>query len=396
MIGALISAPYQTNREEAYKLNYPIFVTTRYTLGNGSLAKIGEYSNGKVALIVDSRIIGALGLNERLYHEILKDTQYQIICDVDKEPTMEMLKAPIARMREFAPKYIVAIGGGSVMDMAKALWLFYELPHYNWEKAFAAYEVETFPGKATLTVVPTTSGTGSETTGCSVIKDDQNKKRMILSNEILPTYAIMDFDLLKSLPKKVIAYSGTDALAHAIEAATSTLASEYVRMAACQAAVTLIRQLPESAAGSLEARERVHIAATMAGTAINNAITGMAHGMDGAGGDFNLPHGLVTGMLLPYTMSYIKPHPFYEEMACQLGIMGSGKQDKLIDMIVEMYKAIGMPLTLTEAGVDEKAYLENIPKYIERAKTDANILFAPKQPTEQELKTLFKQFYYGL
>lgn len=377
-------------------MNYPTFMTTRYTLGNGSIAKIGEYTDGKVALVVDARVVRALGLEDRLYGEILKGIQYEVICDVDREPTMELLEEPVKRMQAFAPKHIVAIGGGSVMDTAKALWLFWELPHYDWEKAFVPFAVESFPGKATLTVVPTTSGTGSETTGCSVIKDHDKKKRMILSNEILPTCAIMDYDLLQSLPPKAIAYSGTDALAHALEAATSVLASEYVRMVCCQAAVTLIKQLPASMAGEPAAREKVHIAATMAGAGINNAITGMAHGMDGAGGDFNLPHGLVTGLLLPYTMKFLMPHPFYEEVALQLGFAGATKQQALVEAVFELYRSIGMPLTLAEAGVDEKAYLEKIPGYIARAKADANILCAAKQPNDDEMEALFKQFYYGL
>lgn len=375
--------------------NYQTFRTTQYVLGNGSIEKIGEYKDGKVALVVDARVLSALGLDNLLYRNILNGAEYEVICDVDKEPTMEMLETAIPKMQAYAPKYIVAIGGGSVMDAAKALWLFYELPHYRWEQAFQAFAVESFPGKATLTVVPTTSGTGSETTGCAVIKDYDKKKKMILSNEILPTLAIMDFDLLKSLPPKAIAYSGTDALAHAMEAATSVLASPFVRMVCCEAAVTLIKQLPQSMAGSMAAREQVHIAATMAGSGINNSITGMAHGMDCAGGDFNLAHGLVTGMLLPYTMRYIMPHPFYEEVAERLGITGEDKQIKLVDKIVEMYRQIGMPLTLAEVGVDEARYLEKVPSYIARAKVDANILCAPKQPTDAELEALFKQFYYG-
>lgn len=357
---------------------------------------MGEYRDGRIALVVDARVLNALGLDDLLYHGILHNAEYQVICDVDKEPTMEMIEAAIPKIQEYAPKHIVAIGGGSVMDAAKALWLFYELPYYTWEKAFAMYAVEPFPGKATLTVIPTTSGTGSETTGCAVVKDREKKKRMILSDEILPTLAIMDFDLLKSLPPKTIAYSGTDALAHAIEAATSALASTFVRMVCCEAAVTLIKELPPSMAGDMAAREQVHIAATMAGAGINNAITGMAHGMDCAGGDFNLPHGLVTGMLLPYTMRYLMPNSFYGEVAERLGIMGEDGQAKLVDRIFAMYRGIGMPLTLKQAGVDEAAYLSKIPSYVERAKADANIQCAPKQPTDAEMETLFRQFYYGI
>lgn len=379
-------------------MQYTMFNTTRYVLGNGSIEKIREFKDKKIALVIDEMIVNALQLDKKLYEDILKDSNYQVICSIPTEPNMDMLAEPIRKVQEFGPDYIIGIGGGSVMDAAKALWLFYELPHYDWEKATKAYEVESFSGKATLIVVPTTSGTGSETTGCAVVKDHEKRKCMILSNEIIPKLAIMDFDLLKSLPPRNIAFSGTDALAHALEAASSKLASTMVRMQCIQAAVTLIKELPKSFAGDQKAREAVHIAATMAGAGINNSITGMAHGMDQAGGDFGKPHGLMTGMLLPYTMRYLAPQPVYEEVAEQLGFTGTSeeKQAKLIEKVFNMYESIQMPKTLKEAGIPEKEYLEKIPSYVKRALNDANILFAPKDPTEEELTALYKEFYYGI
>ena len=373
------------------------FITTQYILGRGSLEKLGDYKGKKMALVVDDFIIKALGLEQRLYREILKDVDFKVICSMPKEPDMEILEDPIKTMREYEPDVIVGIGGGSVMDTAKALWLFYELPEYTWEQAMIPYQVESFPGKAILIAVPTTSGTGSETTGCAVVKDYEKKKKMILSNEIIPKTAILDFDLLKSLPSKNISFSGTDALAHALEAAVSVVSNGMVQAVGIQAAVMLIQELGKSWNGDQQARENVHIAASLAGQAINNSITGMAHGMDQAGGDFGLPHGLMTGMLLPYTMSYLMPQPVYGKVAEQLGIEGSEeeKQKKLIERIWALYDEIQMPRTLKEAGVPEKEYLEKIPAYISRAMNDANVLMAPKNPTEEELDGLYRQFYYG-
>lgn len=378
-------------------MQYAAYRTTQYVLGNGSIETLSEYKDKKLAFVIDGGILEALHLKQILFENLLKDSDYRILCDMRTEPHMEMLQGPIEEVRAFGPDIIVGIGGGSVMDTAKALWLFYELPEYDWEKAFKAYEVAPFPGKAKLIVVPTTSGTGSETTGCAVMKDAQKKKRMILSNEIIPTTAIMDFDLLKSLPKGNIAFSGTDALAHALEAGASRLASTMVRMQCIQAAVTLIKELPKSMEGDMEAREKVHIAATMAGGGINNSITGMAHGMDQAGGDFGKPHGMMTGMLLPYTMEYLIPQPIYEEVADQLGITGQSeeKQRILTERIWELYRKLHMPITLQEAGIPEADYLKRIPLYIEAALQDANIMFAPKDPDQEELEALYKKFYYG-
>ncbi len=379
-------------------MNYSTFKTTSYVLGRGSIEKLAEYKGKRLALVVDENIMRALGLNDLLFEGILKGADYKVVCNMPTEPHMYMLKEPIQAIREYAPNVIIAIGGGSVMDTAKALWLFYELPEYDWERATKAYEIEAFPGRAELVVIPTTSGTGSETTGCAVIKDDEKRKKMILSDEIIPKTAIMDFDLLKSLPHSNIIFSGTDALAHAMEAGVSQLASEMVRMQCVQAAVTVIKELPKSVKGDHDAREKVHIAATMAGAGINNSITGLAHGMDQAGGDFGKPHGLMTGLLLPYTMEYLIPQPFYAEVAEQLGITGTfeEKQQKLVDKIREVYQLIEMPLTLQAAGIPEKEYLDRIPVYADMARQDANILFSPAEPGAGELEELYRLFYYGV
>lgn len=376
---------------------FPTFCSTSYTVGSGSIEKLRDYAGERIALVVDNGIMCALSLDKLIYDDILKDCQFKVVCNMPTEPTMKMLEEPISEIREFAPTRIIGIGGGAVMDTAKALWLFYELPHYTWNEALVMFGVEPFPGKAKLTVIPTTSGTGSDTTGCSVVKDSDNHKRMILSNEIMPTEAILDFNLLKSIPQKNVAFSGTDALAHALESAICLRGNRMIQTVSCQAAVTIIKYLADSYNGNMEAREKIHVAASMAGMGISNSGTGMAHGMDQAGGDFHLPHGLMTGLLLPYTMKYLMPQPIYTEVAEQLGYTGteSEKQNKLVDAIFALYKEINMPCTLREVGVPENEYLAKIPSYIERAIGDDNIVVCPKDPTKDDLESLYKQFYYG-
>lgn len=376
---------------------FPTFCSTAYTVGSGSIEKLRDYRNDKIALVVDNSIMSALSLDKLIYEDIFKNCEFKVVCNMTTEPTMKMLEEPINDIREFAPTRIIGIGGGAVMDAAKALWLFYELPHYTWDNAFVMFGVEPFPGKAKLTVIPTTSGTGSDTTGCSVLKDAENHKRMILSNEIIPTEAILDFNLLKSIPQKNVAFSGTDALAHALESAICLRGNRMIQTVSCQAAVTIIKNLGASYCGDLEAREKIHVAASLAGMGISNSGTGMAHGMDQAGGDFHLPHGLMTGMLLPYTMKYLMPQPIYTEVAEQLGFVGTDteKQNQLVDTIFGLYEEINMPRTLREAGVPENEYLASIPSYIERAIGDDNIVVCPKDPTKEELEALYKQFYYG-
>lgn len=368
------------------------YITTAYKIGAGSLDSLKDYAGMRIALITDVAVFQTLGLDNRLKRDIWPGAEYNLVLDMNHEPCTDDFDEAIERVAELQPEVIVAIGGGSVLDAAKALWLFYEHPDYGWEQAFAAYQVEPFTGKAQMVAVPTTSGTGSETTGCAVVKDSIKNKRMILSPHIVPTTAILDFDLLGSLPPNVIAYSGADALAHALEAAVCIFASPMVQQVCAQAAVILINNLAASYRGDMEARTLVHIASAMAGMGIGNACTGMAHGMDYAGGDFGLPHGMMTGMLLPYTMRYLQPQPVYGQVASQLGIPA----DRLPARIFKLYKQIGMPLTLAQAGVPEDEYLKKISGYILRAKADSNIEYCPANPTDKQLGDLFTEFYYGI
>ena len=221
---------------------------------------------------------------------------------------------------------------------------------------------------------------------------------MILSPHIRPDLAILDFDLVKSIPRKNVAYSGADALAHALEAAVSAAASPMVAAQGTAAATVILRSLKPSWDGDMEARVDMHVAATMAGSAIDNAITGMAHGMDGAGGDFGKPHGLMTGLILPYTMLYLGPRPVYSGVARSIGLAGDGEAlcRGLVEYIWKLYDEIEMPKTLREAGIPEQEYLARIPAYVERSMGDYNIILAPKDPTREELEELYRQIYYGI
>lgn len=373
------------------------FSTTSYIIGDGSVEKLRDYKDERIGLVIDENIVKALNLDQLLYHDIFAHSDYKILCNVPAEPSLAMMEEPIQAVRDFMPQRIIGIGGGAVMDVAKALWVFAEFPKMTWEEALKPYNVPMTDKKLKLTVIPTTSGTGSETTGCSVMKDQDNRKRMILSKFVVPTEAILDFSLLRSLPLRNIAYSGADALAHALESAMSLRSNPLIRAISCQAAVTIIKNLKASYEGDMEARRKIHIAASMAGMGIGNAGTGMAHGMDQAGGDFHLPHGLMTGLGLPYTMQYLMPQTIYVEVAEQLGLDGTEvqKQKKLVQTVFKLYKQIGMPITLREAGVPEEAYMDKISEYADMALKDANIISCPKDPKKEELERIYRAFYTG-
>ena len=146
-------------------MSYSNFSATNYTVGNGSIEKLRDYQKERIGLVVDENIVNALGLGKLLYEDIFADTEYEVLCNVPTEPTTAMLKEPIQKTREFAPTRIIGIGGGAVMDVAKALWVFAEHPELTWEQALIPYSIPKTEGRIRLTVIPTTSGTGSETTG---------------------------------------------------------------------------------------------------------------------------------------------------------------------------------------------------------------------------------------
>lgn len=373
------------------------YLTTSYSIG--SIIEIEKYKHKKVGFVVDENVIKALGLDEKIFEGIYKGCDYKVLCNMMQEPTQALLEPCIKEALAFEPEVLIAIGGGSVLDSAKILWMFLEHPTYDWERAKQVYNIEPFCKNIELVAVPTTSGTGAETTGCAMYTDNEGSKTMFLCDNIIPNHSILDFDLLKSLPKHTIAFSGADALGHALEAGTTILTSEMVKMQSVAASVAIIKNLKASTEGDMEARKKMHIAATMAGACINNSCCGLSHGSSQSGTDFHKPHGLMIGTLLPYTMQKLVPQPLYEEIAEQLGICGTAmeKQLALIEKIKVLFEEIGIPKTLKEAGMDENEYVGKLDSYVEEACGEYNMSnqTAPVSLTKDEYKGLLLEFYYG-
>jgi alcohol dehydrogenase class IV len=364
------------------------------TMGHGALSNLKEISAQRVALVVDAYL-----LKTEVYKHVTEEWlpgRFALICDVQEEPSFRTIDQYIQKMRDYMPDCIVAIGGGSAMDTAKALWVFYELPGISWDKA-VNNPLSAFPGKARMVAVPTTSGTGSEITGCGVYTNYENNKSMILSNFIRPSESILDYDLLKTIPPNIIAFSGADALAHALGALSCKAATENVKIISEALAVRIIKNLPESHNGNEQARITMHVCAHLAGNMINNAGCGLEHFLDRFAKTYHLAHGLIVGILLPYTMLYLMPHKRYEEIAVELGFSGEEKQRKLIDKIWQMYDLIGIPRTLKGAGVPENEFLAGIPEYIRQLKAIGNCHWVEGFMSEDEdLPELYRQAYYGL
>lgn len=364
--------------------------------GNFALFDYCKNSKAKKTAFVISDVVEAdKEINKKLFEDIYSNKEAKIIAVISKEPNKQSMELFMSDMKNYQPDEIIAIGGGSVIDTAKTLLLFLELPHLSWEDAMKYYQVEKRPGNTKLVACPTTSGTGSEMTGAAMIIDESGKKTMILTNEVLPDVAILDFEFLKTLPPKVIIYSGLDAISHAIEAATDIITDPITQFLCIQAIVTLINDLPKSLNGDLEARNRVHVASMFAGFGINHGGCGLAHDLNTPGEDFHLPHGLITGMILPYTLESLMPHPVFDSLLSQLGI-DNNDQIKFRNRLWSLYDELKFPKSLKEIGINEDEYVNKIEKYADRfEKNNRANSVASGVPNPEQVKEIFKDLYYG-
>ncbi|HRX15125.1 MAG TPA: bifunctional acetaldehyde-CoA/alcohol dehydrogenase [Spirochaetota bacterium] len=352
---------------------------------------------------------------------------YSIFSDVKPDPTVETALEGAKKMGMFEPDVIIAMGGGSPMDAAKIMWLLYEHPETDFESMSMRFmdirkRVFTFPKmgqKAIFVAIPTTSGTGSEVTPFAVITDEKRGvKYPIADYALTPNMAIVDANLVRDMPKGLTAFSGIDALTHALEAIVSVLATEYTTPIAMEAARLIFEYLPKAYVNgnNMKAREKVHHAANMAGMAFSNAFLGVCHSMAHKLGSFhNLPHGLANALLINEVIRYnsvLVPNkqgtfPQYEvheaaeryaRLSDYLGLGGSTIEDKvqkIIDKIDELKKQIKIPDCINDAGVEENEFMKTLDDMAEKAYDDQCTGANPRYPLIEEIKDMYKTAFYG-
>lgn len=390
-------------------LKFASFANAPYVVGRGSLQYLVEYlcrvDGGRVALVSDVQAMEKGGFLARLQDCVTEaGATCELVADVKREPHT----GDVGRFREevfrFRPDRIVALGGGAVIDVAKALWFFYEYPEATWEQAFTPFALPPLGQKAELVAIPTTSGTGSETTCVAVlINDESRRKRLMMSRELIPRLAILDPDLADTMPMVVAAHSGLDALAHALEAAVCRTANPMVVSLALAAALDIIDWLPAAVAphsspeNQRQAREVMHIAAGMAGMAINNASAGLSHAMDQIGPQFGFPHGLVCGILLPYTVRFTCPHAAYTTLARRLGYGGDDEAacSALVNRLWELARGLGVPAGFAGLGVPEAEFERQLGGLVEEALASGSTQLAPVIPDAAAMSHLFWEAYHG-
>ncbi len=390
-----------------------------------------EFEGKKRAFIVTDRFLfdsGAVSEITNVFEQIGVD--YQIFFDVKPDPTLQTVKQALEMVNIYKPDLIVALGGGSPMDAAKAIWLMYEQPKTNFEDIAMRFmdirkricAMPELGKKAQLVCIPTTSGTGSEVTPFAVITDEKTHIKYPLADYALtPSMAIVDPNFVDHMPKSLTAAGGVDALVHALEAYVSTMATNYTNSLALEAIKQIFRYLPsayKNGASDPKAREKMHNAATIAGMAFANAFLGVCHSMaHKLGAMYNIPHGIANALLICQVIAYNsndKPKrqaafPQYEipeakkryaQIAHVLYLADEKTSEEervnlLIKAIVKLKKDIGIPPSIKAYGIDEKTFKKNLDDLSLLAFDDQCTGANPVYPMIDEIKEIYMNAFYG-
>ena len=398
----------------------------------GSLpVALEELKGKKKAVIVTDQQLASLGYTDHIT-SVLESigVDFRVFSDVQADPTLSVVEKGAELMRNYNPDVIIALGGGSAMDAAKIMWVMYEHPKVNFKDLAMTFmdirkRIVKFPKmgeKAEFWAVATSAGTGSEVTPFAVITDDTTGVKYPLADyEITPNVAVVDPQLMLSMPAGLTAASGIDVVTHAIEAYVSIMASEFTNPLALEATRLTFKYLPESVKGgalAVKAKEKMANASCMAGMAFSNAFLGICHSMaHKLGAAFHLPHGVANALLLdevirfnatdrPFKMAgfsqYKYPHAkeCYAKLADYLGFTKGNETPEekakiLRKKIAELKAEIGIKSTIAEYGISEQEFLSKLDQMVEDAFDDQCTGANPRYPLMSDLKEMYLRAYYG-
>lgn len=391
------------------------------------LAKMPNIS--KAFIVTDPGMV-KLGYVDKVLYYLRKRPDYvhcEIFSEVEPDPSIETVMKGAEMMAKFQPDVIIALGGGSAMDAAKGMWLFFEHPDadfFGLKQKFLDIRkrIVKYPhlgSKAQFVAIPTTSGTGSEVTSFSVITDKEaNVKYPLADYELTPDVAIIDPQFVMTVPKHITADTGMDVLTHAIEAYVSCMANDYTDGLAMRAIQLVFEYLPRAYrnGNDEEAREKMHNASTIAGMAFANAFLGINHSLaHKLGAEFHIAHGRANTVLLPHVIRYnaTKPVKFtafpkykhfiadkrYAEIARLLGLPASTTEEgvnSLVGAIIELAKELDIPMSLETNGIDQAEFESKVDYLADRAFEDQCTTANPKLPLVTELAEIYRLAYKGV
>lgn len=382
------------------------FSVPKVVFGDDALSDL-ERVIGKKAMIITDSIVHSLGYPDRV-RKILEDNGWSVDMwdEAIPDPPVSVVKGAAKALTDFGPDWIIAVGGGSVMDTAKAAWILYEHPETDLAAVNPLQPLD-IRQKARLICIPTTAGTGSEATKAIVIKDDATGRKFATSNEELtPDIAILDPEFVKALPKNLTAYTGLDVLTHAVEGYVSVWKNDFSDACSIKAVTMVFEWLPKSVQDldDLLAREKMLVAANLAGMSFSNSQVALAHSLGHCMGSvYHLQHGLAVGLALPYTIEYNAAESeeaarHYWELASFIGIHDEDHVKASLQFaarIRDLQREIEAPTSIKEAGISENDFQEGLERVVEFTMMDSSITMNPRDINSERLKTFYQYMFNG-
>ena len=391
-----------------------------------SLKELQDIPNINRAFIVTGPGMSKRGYVQRVIDQLRQrqnNTAFLVFDDVEEDPSTNTVEKGVAMMNDFKPDTIIALGGGSPMDAAKAMWMFYEHPETSWYGVMQkyldirkrAYQIKK-PTKSQLIGIPTTSGTGSEVTPFAVITDSETHVKYPLADYALtPNIAIVDSQFVETVPAKTTAWTGLDVLCHATESYVSVMATDYTRGWSLQTIKGVMENLPKSVQGDKLARRKMHDFSTMAGMAFGQAFLGINHSLaHKMGGAFGLPHGLLIAIAMPQVIRFNAKRPQklalwphyetyhatkdYADIARFIGLKGN-TDEELAEVyakkVIELAHECGVKLSLKDNGVTREEFDKAVDDLARLAYEDQCTTTNPVEPLVSQLKELLERCYDG-
>jgi alcohol dehydrogenase class IV len=379
------------------------FVSPRIVFGEGALDVLDELQ-GQRALIITDKTILQIGLVDKVKGHFKKaGIEVHVFDEVEPDPSVQTVQRGVEVAQNVKPDWIIGLGGGSPIDAAKAIWVLYERPDIE-PAAIAPVGDLGLRKKARLITIPTTSGTGAEVTWAIVLTDTEEKRKMGLGHpENIADIAIVDPEMAAGMPSQLTADTGLDVLVHAVEGYTCSWHTDLTDGLCLQAARLVFKYLSRAVSDGqdMEARERMHNAATCGGLGFGNAMASMAHAMGHSlGGAFHVPHGRAVALFLPYTIEFFAPQApeRFAELAAFVGYPNAGDEKAaraFAQQIRDLCHKVGNPTSVAEAGIKRKAYESQLDKLVDDALNDTQMVTAVRTPSVEETRQLFLYAYDG-
>ena len=367
------------------------FRSPQIVYGEDSLSFLNTVDIKKAVIVTDRNLAGT-DLPEKVRSSLPEGAESIVVSDISEEPTISEMTNRLDMIREFSPDWFIGLGGGSSMDTSKILFFLYERPDLSVYDATPLVPLN-LRQKSRLIAIPTTSGTGSECSWAAVLSEENEKRKSELASpEILPDYAILDPEMVLSLPPEQTRNTAVDAITHSIEAYVSSWDNPYSDALSEKAMELILGNLDTvlSDLSDIEARNSLHIGASMAGLSFSNSQIGLAHAMGHAlGAHYRVAHGKAVGIYLPHVVSFNYPVSGKKYDRLNRLFPDKYRKNKLNESLNEFFKHIGQPLHLADLNINGEDYGEKIEDLVSLASESTGILTNPRDSSSEELRELF-------